>query len=92
MASGGEEALAIAGNVAMPVNLLITDLVMPRMNGRQIADRLHQLRPDLKVIFTSGYTDDVLSRQGVLDPAVHFIQKPFDVRGLRAKVRQVLDE
>jgi PAS domain S-box-containing protein len=91
-ASGGEEALAIAGNTGTKIDIVITDMVMPRMGGAEVARRLRAMRPGLKVIYSSGYSEDVLGRQGPLDPDMHFVPKPFDIRGLRAKVRAVLDE
>jgi DNA-binding response OmpR family regulator len=65
---------------------------MPGMNGRDLADRLHSLYPNIKTLFMSGYTADVIARQGVLEEGVRFIQKPFSVRELSAKVREILNE
>ena len=69
----------------------MTDVVMPEMNGRDLARDLLFRCPNMKCLFTSGYPADVIAHQGVLDAGVHFIQKPFSVRDLAAKVRQVLD-
>ncbi|EKD37564.1 MAG: PAS/PAC sensor hybrid histidine kinase, partial [uncultured bacterium] len=73
------------------INLLLTDVVMPRMNGKDLYDRLHRMRPDMKVIFMSGYTSNVIGHHGVLDQGTHFIQKPFSIHTLSEKVRLVLD-
>ena len=73
------------------INLLLTDVVMPRMNGKDLYDLLHRMRPALKVIFMSGYTSNVIGHHGVLDRGTHFIQKPFSIHALSEKVRQVLD-
>ena len=69
----------------------MTDVVMPEMNGRDLAMKLLSLYPGLKVLFMSGYTASIIVNQGVLDQGVHFIQKPFSVEDLAAKVREVLD-
>jgi FixJ family two-component response regulator len=69
----------------------VTDVVMPGMSGRELWDRLRVLRPDSRVLFMSGYTDDVIARHGVLEPGIAFLQKPFTALGLAEKVREVLD-
>jgi two-component system cell cycle sensor histidine kinase/response regulator CckA len=74
------------------IQLLITDVVMPEMSGRALAQVLGKIRPALKVLFTSGYTGDVISHHGVLDEGVHFLQKPFSMRDLASKVREVLEQ
>ncbi len=71
--------------------LLMTDVVMPEMNGRALSEKLKSMCPDLKSLFMSGYTDDVIARHGVLEKGCHFIQKPFSMEGLSLKVREVLD-
>ena len=73
------------------VSLLLTDVIMPEMNGRELAKDLLSRDPDLKCLFMSGFTADVIANQGAIDEGVHFIQKPFSVRALAAKVREVLD-
>jgi CheY-like chemotaxis protein len=73
------------------IDLLITDVVMPGMNGRDLAERLRTVQPGMKCLFMSGYTADVIAHRGVLDEGVHFIQKPFSKAELAAKVRGVLD-
>jgi len=71
-------------------DLLLTDVVMPGLNGRELSDRLKELRPDLKVLFISGYTADVIANRGVLDPGFAFLHKPFSLEELAVKVRAVL--
>ncbi len=90
-ASQGLEAVAIGNNFEGPIHLLVTDVVMPKMSGRDVADRLADKRPDLKVLYMSGYTEDAIVHHGVLDPGIHLIQKPFTSDALMRKVREVLD-
>ena len=73
------------------IDLLITDVVMPEMNGRDLAKNLLSLYPRIKRLFMSGYTANVISHHGVLDEGVHFIQKPFSLKDMAAKVRQTLE-
>jgi CheY-like chemotaxis protein len=75
-----------------PIHLLISDMIMPVMNGRTLATRLQPLRPEIKTLFLSGYTADIISEQGVLKEDIHFLQKPFSIEALTAKVREVLDD
>jgi len=90
-AANGGEALLFVENHGDEVDLLLTDVVMPSMSGSQLAVRLTGIRPDLKVIFMSGYTDDAITHQGVLDPGANFISKPVPRLALLARVREVLD-
>ena len=90
-AENGTDALKVLENHGGPVHLLLTDVIMPEMNGRDLFARLSAQYPDLRVLFMSGYTDNVIAHQGVMDPDVSFIQKPFSVQGLAAKVRAVID-
>ncbi|MEI6702766.1 MAG: ATP-binding protein, partial [Deltaproteobacteria bacterium] len=85
------EALRLASDHSSEIHLLITDVVMPGMNGRDLATKLQSLYPQLKTLFMSGYTANVIAHRGVLDEGVHFIQKPFSLPDLAAKVREVLD-
>jgi len=85
-------ALNVAGNHSGEIDLLVTDVVMPEMNGKDLAERLALLRPKLRCLFMSGYTANVIAHHGVLDPGVSFIQKPFSIKNLAYKVREVLDE
>jgi CheY-like chemotaxis protein len=73
------------------IHLLITDVVMPEMNGRELAEQLGAIRPNLKCLYMSGYTADLIARHGILDEGVNFIQKPFGSDELAARVRQVLN-
>jgi PAS domain S-box-containing protein len=84
------EALRLADVHPGPIHLLLTDVVMPQMNGRQVADHLLAARPGLQVLFMSGYTDAAIVEHGVLEPGTHFLQKPFTPDGLSRKVREVL--
>jgi DNA-binding response OmpR family regulator len=86
-----EEAIRIAAEYAGHIDLLITDVVLPEMNGRDLAGKLTLLYPDLKLLFMSGYTANAISHQGVLEDGVQFLQKPFSMKNLAAKVREVLD-
>lgn len=90
-ADGAEAALRLL-EAHPEVTLLFTDVVMPEINGRQLADRARERRPDLKVLFTTGYTRNAVVHNGVLDPGVHLIGKPFTVEDLAQRVRAVLDE
>jgi signal transduction histidine kinase len=90
-AGDGDEAEETCRRCAGPIHLLLTDVVMPRINGRQVAERLAALRPGLKVMYLSGYTADAIVRHGVLEPGVEFLQKPFSPLELKKKVREVLD-
>jgi FixJ family two-component response regulator len=74
------------------IHLLVTDVVMPQIGGKDLAERLRVLRPDLKVLFTSGYADDAVIRHGVLAPGMNFLQKPFSLRSLAQRVRETLDK
>ncbi len=85
------EAIRLAQEHAGDLHLLMTDVVMPEMNGRDLARNLLSLYPKLKCLFMSGYTANVIAHQGVLDEGVHFIQKPFSINDLAAKIREALD-
>jgi DNA-binding NtrC family response regulator len=91
-AANGGAALLICERHDEPIHLLITDVVMPEVSGRELSDRLSQLRPDMRVLYMSGYTDDAIVHQGVLDEGANFIQKPFAPDTLARKVREVLDQ
>ena len=74
-----------------PIHLMLTDVVMPQMSGRELAQRLGQLRPEIKVLYMSGYTEDAIVLQNVLDSPMLFLQKPFSYLDLIRQVRKVLD-
>ena len=90
-ASTPREAVRLAKGHAAEIDLLMTDVVMPEMNGRDLANLLTSLYPGMRRLFTSGYTANVIAHHGVLDEDVHFIQKPFSTQSLAAKVREALD-
>ena len=84
------EALVVAAGQIEPLHLLLTDVVMPGMNGRELAARLTEARTDLRVLFTSGYGEEVVSRHGVLEPGVLLLQKPYALAKLASLVRDAL--
>ena len=90
-AQHGVEALAVARAHAGAIHLLVTDMVMPQMGGRELAERLRAIRPELRVLFMSGYTDDIVVRRGISRATSAFIQKPFAVSAFTRKVRETLD-
>ena len=90
-AQSGGDAFLLCEQHATPIHLLLTDVVMPRMNGPQLAERLRSFRPEMKVLYMSGYTDDAIVRNRMRDPAIQFIQKPIMPKTLARKVRAVLD-
>jgi len=84
-------AVQLADEHAGAIALLVSDVIMPEMNGRQLADRVSQLVPGLRCLFMSGYTADIIAKHGALDESVHFMEKPFTRAALAAKVRELLD-
>ncbi len=90
-AADGEQALITCERHAGKIDLLLTDVVMPRMSGKRLAERLATTRPTLKILYMSGYTDDAIVQHGVLDADTHFIAKPFSEADLTRKIRAVLD-
>ncbi len=90
-AKDGAEALSICENHPDPIHLMLTDVVMPQMSGRQLAERMAVLRPQMKVLFMSGYTDDAIVHHGILNEDTAYIQKPFAPDDLVKKVREVLE-
>ena len=92
LASNGEEALSKVNELRLKPDLLITDVIMPVMNGRQLVEHLKRKYPDLKVIYISGYSDDITAQMGVLESEASFIQKPFNIKDIAEKVWKVLHE
>ncbi len=90
-AACAEEAISIYENLDCPVDLVITDVVMPGLSGRQLAERLREVSPGLRVIYMSGYTNDAVVQRGVMEASAEFLQKPFTAASLARKVRDVLD-
>jgi two-component system, cell cycle sensor histidine kinase and response regulator CckA len=91
-AANAEEALSICRQNDCGINLLITDLVMPGMSGRELSEKLSSILPNVKVLFTSGYTDDSIMRDGITETSRNFIQKPFTIEALSEKVRASMDD
>jgi two-component system, cell cycle sensor histidine kinase and response regulator CckA len=89
-ASDGPKALEVANRHTGRIHLLLTDILMPGMNGGELARRLLQLRPDLRVVFMSGYSDQAIQTNGVLTPGAIFLQKPFSVDELTCRLREAL--
>ncbi|HNT37082.1 MAG TPA: response regulator, partial [bacterium] len=89
-ASTPTEAMQLAQEHAGGIHLLITDVIMPEMNGRDLARSLHSSQPEIRTLFMSGYNADIIAHHGVLDRGVYFIQKPFMMDELAAKIREAL--
>jgi CheY-like chemotaxis protein len=89
--SGVEDALETAKDAGRTIDLLLTDVVMPRLDGRELANQMVALRPNLKVLYMSGYADDVIMHRGVLTQGAVLVQKPFTKSTLLRKVRETLD-
>ena len=91
-ATNGLEALQVVQKQGeKKIHLLLTDIVMPQMGGKELAQELKILKPGVKVLYISGYTDDAIVQHGVLAPGTHFLQKPFSLKTLSHKVREALD-
>jgi CheY-like chemotaxis protein len=90
-AADGAVAMQIAVAHEGVIHLLLTDVIMPGMNGRELAQRISEIRPNAKVLYMSGYTENVIGQNGTLDAGVRLLQKPFNLRDLKSKVREVLD-
>ena len=91
VASNGQEALEIASQNIEKIELVISDIVMPQMGGKELVEKLLVLKPHIKLIFISGYTENSIVHQGILDPGIDFLQKPFSYEAIATKVREVLD-
>ena len=90
-AENGHDALTIASSHPGPIDLVMSDVVMPGISGLEVADRVAQLRPRVRVILISGYADDAIAAYGVMDPSITLINKPFQLHELTQRVREVLD-
>jgi CheY-like chemotaxis protein len=86
------EALRLAEKHSGNIHLLITDVIMPDMNGQDLANQINGLCPNIKILFMSGYTANVIAHHGVLDKGVNFIQKPFSKKDIAVKIRKILDQ
>lgn len=86
-----EEAVVYANQYNNKIDLLLTDVIMPKMNGRDLADKVTSTYPNIACLFMSGYTADIIAHQGVLDEGINFLQKPFSLQTMSNKVRTVLD-
>jgi len=87
----GDEALLHCEQYQGPIDIMLTDIVMPKMSGPQLAERVTPLHPEMKIVFMSGYTEDAIGKHGVLDSDLHFIEKPFTAEGLAMKLREALE-
>lgn len=92
VATSGDDAETIARRHDGPIHLLLTDVVMPQTSGRDLADRICEARPQTRVLWMSGYTDDTIAHHGMLEPGLHFLQKPFTPASLVEKIREILDK
>jgi CheY-like chemotaxis protein len=90
-AADGESALEVSANHPGPIHLLLTDIIMPGITGRELANQLSRIRREMKILYMSGYTENIVGHNGLLDSGVVLLQKPFSLPTLRAKVREVLD-
>ncbi|OIO59266.1 MAG: hypothetical protein AUJ47_10790 [Candidatus Marinimicrobia bacterium CG1_02_48_14] len=90
-APNAETAIEISDDFEDDIHLLLSDVIMPLMNGKQLSNQLAMSRPTMKVLFMSGYTDNMLAPYGILEENIHFLQKPFSVKILTQKVRETLD-
>jgi PAS domain S-box-containing protein len=90
-AEGPLEAIALAAQPEPPLDLLLTDVIMPSMNGKELSERVRALRPGIRVLYTSGYTADAIAHRGMLEPGIDFLEKPFTLDALAARIREALD-
>jgi CheY-like chemotaxis protein len=91
-AQDGEHALQVAEQAKVPIDLLMTDVIMPRLGGRELAQELRRRLPGLKVLFTSGYTAETIAHEGILEEGINFLEKPFGQKELADRVRAALDD
>ncbi len=90
-ARNGAEALKVIEREAGAVDLLVTDVVMPGMSGPDLAERIMKIRPQMKVLYTSGFTDEAIQQHGLVGDAMQFVGKPYTIEGLTSKVRELLE-
>ena len=90
-AATAEQAIRVAETFAEPIALLLTDVIMPGMSGRQVAEKIQTMRPETKIVYMTGYTDDMVVQHKVLEPGANLLQKPFNKMELAQKVRATLD-
>jgi YesN/AraC family two-component response regulator len=88
-AKSGAEAIQVAGEHKGPIALLMTDVVMPGMSGRALAEQIAERRPGIKILYVSGYPDQTIARHGVLESNMHFLQKPFSAESLKRKLEEL---
>ena len=91
-AESGEEALRAAAGCPETIHLMVTDVVLPGMTGKDLAERLQPARPDMKVLFASGYAENVIAHRGVINPGIRYLPKPYAPHELAVRVREVLDQ
>lgn len=89
-AGNGADAIALADNYKEHIDLLITDVVMPGMNGRELSECLMRLHPEMRVLFTSGYSEDAIAHHGIVETGIHFVGKPYTLLALASKIRELL--
>jgi len=87
----GDEAVRVGEQYEPPIHLMVTDVIMPKMSGREVARRMEHMRPGMKVLYMSGYTDNAVVHHGILDEDLRYIQKPFTPEDLAFKVREAID-
>jgi CheY-like chemotaxis protein len=90
-ASHGNDAIEVCDRFEGAIHLMVTDVIMPHMSGRELAERLAPMRPEMRVLYMSGYPDNTIVQHGVLEPGTAFLQKPFTINALELKVREILD-
>jgi DNA-binding NtrC family response regulator len=91
-ARSADQALKLTKGYTGKIDLLLTDMIMPDMNGKELSERIIAIKPGLKCLYMSGYTADVIAHQGILDKGVQFISKPFSLKDLAAKIREAVGE
>ncbi len=89
-ARDGEEAVRVSRDFEGEIHLLLTDVIMPGMSGKELSERLQSMRPDMKVLYMSGYTENIIMQKGLLPADIHYIQKPFSLKGLASKVKETI--